>query len=153
MNNIQSIANSKAKIKSRVKGIFPKRTGLMSSQPIKLRLREVNRAIFPSYLFKTTQQVETQIIPSKIIEINSEKVVCECLIHTKNQVFELREFPVILFKNYKGLVKGTVFQLNIYQTASNLSLHINHLGDKSIEKLFDTSELFEGLEELNVHYQ
>lgn len=97
---------------------------------------------------------KTEVIPSKIIKITPTIIVFECITDVKNQCFETREFPMILFEKYSYLKVGLVFHLNISQTASNLSLYINHVGDKSIEKLFDTSSLFTELEDFeNIHYQ
>lgn len=102
----------------------------------------------------TRQNSKVEVIPSKIIEITPSIVVFECITDVKNQCFETRELPTILFEKYSYLKAGLVFHLNISQTASNLSLYISHVGDKSIEKLFDTSNLFDELEGFeNVHYQ
>lgn len=94
------------------------------------------------------------IVPSKIVEINQQKFVMECLIDKSNEIYELREFPVILFEKYKGLKEGSIFNLNIYQLPNNIHIEISDLNDSSLEALFDTSKLFDDLEDFeNIHFQ
>jgi hypothetical protein len=105
----------------------------------------------PESLIKQNNKVE--IIPSKIIKISLETVVFECITDVKNQCYETREFPIILFEKYSFLKVGLVCNLNITLSPNNFNLKITNLNDSKIEHLFDTSSLFEGLEDLNVHYQ
>jgi hypothetical protein len=89
---------------------------------------------------------DVEIIPSKIIAINHEKIVFECVTDVKNQCYETREFPMILFEKYRFLKVGLVCNLNITLSPNNSHLKITNLDDLGIKKLFDTSDLFDELE-------
>lgn len=94
------------------------------------------------------------VVPSKIVEINPQFFFMECLIDKNNEIYELREYPIILFAKYKGLKEGSIFNLNIYQLPNNIHIEISDLNDSSLEALFDTSKLFDDLEGFeNIHFQ
>ncbi len=89
---------------------------------------------------------KVKIIPSKIIKITPTMVVFECITDVKNQCYETREFPIILFQKYSFLKVGLVCNLNITLSPNTSNLKITNLDDSKIEKLFDTSDLFDELE-------
>lgn len=143
MNNISNIKKSESsKAKSRL--------NLGAKNHIEAGRFQTRSKGISSYL---QTRADVEVIPSKIIRITPTMIVFECITDVKNQCFETREFPMILFEKYSYLKVGLVCNLNITLSPNNFNLRITNLNNAKIENLFDTSSLFEGLEDLNVHYK
>lgn len=147
---------AKITINPNVKGeyIYDKVINYNSSQFLNTKQRYIPKRKGTLYSSEAiiNRNNKVEVIPSKVIKITSTIVVFECITDVKNQCYETREFPIILFEKYSFLKVGLVCNLNIILSPNNFNLTITNLNDSKIENLFDTSNLFEGLEDLNVHY-
>jgi len=111
-----------------------------------------NYKTFINELFKTKGFIaqenweKTINVNSKIIQSNSDYIICECLIDREKRIFEKRSFPKHLFEHIENIKKKPFVVLSIKTKIGSTRIDVikgEHLVDK---KAFELNEEWEKIE-------
>jgi hypothetical protein len=84
--------------------------------------------------------LNTESIKGKIVHFNEQKIFVDCLIDYENQLFQHREFPILLFKNISNISnnmpviiktssKPGAIRIDVYPGAGIVDLELFEIND------------------------
>jgi hypothetical protein len=94
--------------------------------------------------------VNVEIFNSKVLEVNKEKVTCECLVDQENLLFQTRVFSREMFLHIKKISASMLVQIVVKSKPG--SSRIDIIDGKGIvdKRLFELNHLWDGLKDSNL---
>jgi hypothetical protein len=84
-----------------------------------------------------------EVVKAQIVEITEEKVSLRCLIESDERQFQIRKFDREPFEGVVPMEIGTFVEISIYTKPGERKFIYRHIDGESIEKLFETENIFE----------
>ncbi len=105
----------------------------------KLDTVQSNRYYFEEVKFQQWKMVEN--ISAKLLCINSNTVILECLIDKEEKIYEERELNISLFKNFE-LKIGGFFKLCLFERDNSMMMEVKDGSKLVLENEFPTIDFY-----------